>query len=124
MNILHREGSVEHLLVISAIVLSTLVLAFRPAWILESGMRCGMQMFLGLKCPFCGMTRDFSAILHGQPATQNPCSWFAFVVVYLIYPVLLLGAVSTGRLRIFYGKRMHQMIAVGLLAMAILNNLN
>ncbi len=54
-----------HLWLICGLAAATLLLAFRPGWIVDAGYHCQMQALLGLRCPFCGMTRDFAAMLHG-----------------------------------------------------------
>jgi hypothetical protein len=85
-------GLAPHLLVLALIAAGTLLLACWPQAILHAGYRCGFQMLLGIRCPFCGMTRDFAAILHGGRPAQNPFSWPAVCAVYLLYPVAVFAA--------------------------------
>lgn len=112
-----------HLIVLGALVLATLVLELWPHGIVGAGYRCGMQLLLGLHCPFCGMTRDFAAILHGQRPTLNPCSWAAAVMVYVVYPTAVLAAWRKRRLDWFYCRASRCGLAVALAVMLVLNNL-
>jgi hypothetical protein len=113
-----------HLLLIAGLAVATLVLALRPGWIVDAGYRCQMQILLGLRCPFCGMTRDFAAILHGGKAGLNPCSWLAAVVVYVVYPASVAFAWWAGRLDVFSSKAMKSGVVLGLAVMLVLNNLH
>jgi hypothetical protein len=112
-----------HLWVLGAMLLSTLVLAAWPQAVLGAGYRCGMQMLLGLRCPFCGMTRDFAAMLHGNKPAENPCSWIVAVVLYVVYPAAVSMAWSRKRLDWFYGRALGCGVAVALVVMTVLNNL-
>ena len=112
-----------HLVVLAAALLATLVLWIWPQGVVHTGYRCGMQVLLGLNCPFCGMTRDFAAILHGQRPTLNPCSWAAAVMVYVVYPTVLLMAWRKKRLDWFYCRTSRCGLAVALAVMLVLNNL-
>jgi hypothetical protein len=112
-----------HLWLIVGLVAATLVLAFRPGWIVDAGYRCQLQVLFGLRCPFCGMTRDFAAILHGARPALNPCSWFAAAVVYVMYPAGLAVAWRRGRLDAFRSMALRNAMAVVLMVMLVLNNL-
>jgi hypothetical protein len=111
-----------HLLVLAAVAAGTLLLACCPQVILQAGYRCGLQMLLGVRCPFCGMTRDFAAILHGGRPTQNPCSWFAACAVYLLYPLAVLAAWKRNRLEIFHSKPARTGVIAVLVVMLVINN--
>jgi hypothetical protein len=112
-----------HLVVLGAMLVCTLVLAIWPQGVLHAGYRCGMQMLLGLRCPFCGMTQDFSSMLHGRKPVQNPCSWIAAAVVYVVYPTAVLVAWRRKRLDWFHGRALGCGVAVALVQMTVLNNL-
>lgn len=112
-----------HLWLIAGLAAATLVLAFRPGWLVDAGYRCQMQVLFGLRCPFCGMTRDFAAMLHGAKPVLNPGSWFAAVAVYVIYPVGLAVAWRRGRLDAFQSTALRSASAVVLVVMLVLNNL-
>ena len=113
-----------HLWVMSAMLVGTLVLALWPRYVLDAGYQCGMQILLGLRCPFCGMTRDFAAMLHGDRPTENPCSWIAALVVYVVYPITVLVAWRNQRLDWFHSRILGCSVAVALVLMAMLNNLH
>jgi hypothetical protein len=117
------RGLVPHLAVLAAMAVGTAVLAVWPQWVVHAGYRCELQMLVGLRCPFCGMTRDFSAMLHGGRATLNPCSWPAALVVYGVYPVAVVVAWRAGRLDVFHSEAVRRAAAVALAAMLVVNNL-
>jgi len=114
---------VPHLCVMGAIAVCTVALAVWPEAVVHTGYRCGIQVLLGLRCPFCGMTRDFAAMLHGELPTQNRCSWIALLVVYGVYPIAVLVARRRRRLHWFYGRALRCGVAVALAVMMVLNNL-
>jgi hypothetical protein len=111
-----------HLFVIGLIVMGTLVLAFWPQWVMQADYRSLMQTLLGIRCPFCGMTRDFAAILHGGRPALNPCSSMAAGVVYGVYPIAVLAAWRTGRLNWFHSKAVQGIVGIALAAMMVANN--
>lgn len=119
---LDREW-VPHLMVLGMVLVGTLVLRWWPQGVVHAGYRCGLQMLLGLRCPFCGMTRDFAAMLHGRRPMLNPCSWVAALVVYVVYPTALLMAWRNKRLDWFSCRASRCGIAVALAVMLVLNNL-
>ena len=69
------------------------------------------------------MTRDFTAILHGQQPHLNPFSRLAAITIYLIYPVAFFWAWSRQKLSVFHLPVVHGAIAVALVVMLIGNNL-
>jgi hypothetical protein len=111
-----------HLLALAGVVAATLVLACWPQAILNAGYRCGLQMLAGLRCPFCGMTRDFASMLHGNRPTQNPFSWVAACVVYLLYPAAVFAAWKSNRLELFYSHAARVALVVVLAVMLVANN--
>lgn len=111
-----------HLTVLAAIAVGTLLLACWPQAILQGGYRCELQMLAGLRCPFCGMTRDFAAILHGGRPAENPCSWLAAGAVYLLYPAALFTAWRWNRLDLFYSRAARAAVGVVLAVMLVVNN--
>jgi hypothetical protein len=112
-----------HLVVLGAMIVFTVVLALWPQSILHVGYQCQLRALLGLRCPFCGMTRDFATMLHGGRPTLNPCSWFAALVVYGVYPAAVALAWRRKRLDVFHSASVARMVAVALAAMLVLNNL-
>src|ERR1700761_3055687 len=93
-----RAAYMPHLYILGCIVVASVLLRFLPASALAHAPSCIFHAVTGLNCPFCGMTRDFTAILHGQKPQLNPFSWMAAVVIYLVYPLLFLWAVLRQRL--------------------------
>jgi hypothetical protein len=112
-----------HLWMFAAIAACTAMLAAGPQWILQAGYRCELQTLAGLRCPFCGMTRDFAAMLHGARPEQNPCSWLAAVVVYFVYPAAVLVGWRRRRLQFFHGAAVKFGVMTVLAAILVLNNL-
>jgi hypothetical protein len=111
-----------HLFVMGLIVMGTLVLTFWPQWVMQADYRSMMQTLLGIRCPFCGMTRDFAAMLHGGRPALNPCSWMAAGVVYSVYPIAVLAAWRTGRLNWFHSKTARGIVGITLAVMMVANN--
>jgi hypothetical protein len=114
---------IPHLWVLAGLVVATVVLAVWPHWVVQAGYRCELQTLFGLRCPFCGMTRDFAAMLHGGRPSLNPCSWVAAVAVYGVYPVALAVAWRAGRLDVFRSEAVRRGMVVALGAMLVVNNL-
>jgi hypothetical protein len=102
---------------------ATLVLRVRPEWVLGLGLHCGLETLFGLKCPFCGMTRDFAAMLHGHRPALNPASAFMACVVYGVYPVAVAAAWRRRRFDWFSKPWVYRVLAVCLVTMFLLNNL-
>jgi hypothetical protein len=111
-----------HLFVLAGLAVGTLLLVCWPQAILHAGYRCELQSLLGIRCPFCGMTRDFAAILHRGRPTLNPCSWFAACAAYLLYPAAVIAAWKSNRLDVFYSRSARAAIALTLAVMLVANN--
>ena len=113
-----------HLGIIAFIFTAALVLALQPQWILGHTSPCVMLSVFHIKCPFCGMTRDFVAILHGQLPTLNPSSWVSLAALYLGYPFAFLLAWRKRRLdNMFLQPVVCKVGLVCLVLMCIANNL-
>src|ERR1700735_3684085 len=91
-----------HLLVMGMMVLGTAVLALWPQIVMQADYCSMLQTLAGIRCPFCGMTRDFAAMLHGARPSLNPCSGLAAGVMYGVYPIAVLVAWRTDRLAWFH----------------------
>jgi Protein of unknown function (DUF2752) len=111
-----------HLWMLAAIAAGTALLAAWPQWVIHAGYRCELQMLMGLRCPFCGMTRDFAAMLHGRRPALNPCSWVAAAAVYGVYPAAVLVGWQRKRLDVFYSRAVRSGVVVALAVMLVLNN--
>jgi hypothetical protein len=118
-----RDQRRTHYFILGAIVLLTALLRFCPDWVLLHSPGCVMKTYLHLSCPFCGMTRDFVAILHGNKPEFNRFSWMAIVVVYLVYPSLFFWARGTRRLSVFHQPATYRLVGAVLLLMFAVNNL-
>lgn len=111
-----------HLLLLAAIAAATLLLALWPQVVLYAGYTCQLQALFGLRCPFCGMTRDFAAMLHGRAPALNPSSMAAAAVVWLLYPASVFAAWRTRRLSWFSSGFTRCTVVVALVVMLLLNN--
>jgi Protein of unknown function (DUF2752) len=111
-----------HLAAMAAMVAGTLALALWPHAVLAAGYRCQLQTLLGIRCPFCGMTRDFAAILHGGRPTLNPSSWFAACAAYLLYPAAVFAAWKWNRLEVFHSRAARGTVILVLAVMLVVNN--
>jgi len=111
-----------HLGVLICIAALTIVLYYWPEWVLRLPLACVMRSWLGMRCPFCGMTRDFVTILHGRSPALNVFSWPAAVVIYGIYPPMVLWLWRRGRLDWFYRPVVRRTVVVALVAMFAVNN--
>jgi len=118
-----RDKCRTHYFILGSIVVMTALLRFCPCWVLLHSPGCVMKTYLHLSCPFCGMTRDFVAILHRHKPEFNRFSWTAFAVVYLVYPALFVWARSIRRLSVFHHPAMYRLVCAALLLMFAVNNL-
>jgi hypothetical protein len=111
-----------HLGAITFLYAAALVLALRPQWAMGLSLQCVMLTIFHIKCPFCGMTRDFVAILHGHLSTLNPFSWATLAALYLGYPCVFLLTWRKQRLDIFYQPLVYKVGCAGLVLMCLVNN--
>jgi hypothetical protein len=112
-----------HLGAIAFLYAAAIILALRPQWVTGVAPQCAMLAVFHIKCPFCGMTRDFVAILHGQLPTLNPFSWPAVAALYLGYPCVFLLAWKKRRLDLFYRPGVYKVGLAVLVLMCVVNNL-
>lgn len=117
-----RREWLPHIVLLAATVLSTAFLAFWPEAIDHAGYQCMLHTLTGLRCPFCGMTRDFAALLHGGHVPLNPCSRATMLAIYGFYPAALLTAWRTGRLHWFHSRAVRIGVVVALGLMMVANN--
>ena len=112
-----------HFIILALIVMLNAILRINPEWAMGLSYQCLMKSVFHLKCPFCGMTRDFAAILRGHPPELNPFSWAAVVFIYCVYPVAVVWACLRGRADMFQRPMVYKVLAVTLLVMFVVNNL-
>lgn len=108
---------------LASIAAATAVLLLWPHAVLGAGYECVLHALFGIRCPFCGMTRDFWAMLHGQRPAENPCSAVAAAVVYGVYPAAVAWAAWRGRLDVFHSRRVRYGVVAALGVMLVVNNL-
>jgi len=78
MNPDNSIGPKQHVWVLCGLLLGGLLLACFPNALLGLQYQCVLHRITGLRCPFCGMTRDFILMAHGSFPRQNPGSlWVA-----------------------------------------------
>lgn len=121
-NLVGNRDLRPHLLVLAGIAAATLVLSLWPQVVLQAGYTCELQTLFGIRCPFCGMTRDFAAMLHGHPPSLNPSSWAAAVVVWLLYPAAVLAAWRKQLFSWFSSRAARCSLVTLLFVMMVLNN--
>ena len=120
---LRQNPWASHLAVLASMLGATLALELWPRQLTTLGNRCVMSLVFGIRCPFCGMTRDFALMLHGHAPVNNPSSWLALVAVYAVYPAMLLWAVRTGRTNIFSNPVISRALLAAVGMMWVANNL-
>ena len=69
-------GPKQHALAIGGLVLCGMVAACVPNAVLVVQYQCMLHWMTGVRCPFCGMTRDFILMAHGSLPRNNPGSLF------------------------------------------------
>jgi Protein of unknown function (DUF2752) len=92
-----------------------------PELILRLPLQCLLVRLTGLKCPFCGMTRDFVGMLHGRFPGHNPFS-AATAVVWVGYPASVFRAWRNGT-TLVCPDIVRQLVGPVMLLMMIVNNL-
>lgn len=120
----HHWGAKEHLLILSCIYLVGAVLAFTPHAVLELHYRCLLNTATGIRCPFCGMTRDFILMFHGSLPRNNPGSLLVAIAGYLVYPVWFIVATLCRPSWLVISRTIVQELLIGVLvALFMCNNL-
>jgi len=117
-------GPRQHALAVGFVVFGSLLLAFAPHAVLGMHYECVLHSMTGLRCPFCGMTRDFMLMTHGSLPRNNPGSLMVAFGLYVVYPLWLLIAVPRRRCWLLLPRE--SVIKALMVAMAVLfvcNNL-
>jgi len=94
-------GPRQHRLAIGGLALAGIVLACVPKALLGLQYQCMLHWMTGLRCPFCGMTRDFILMAHGAMPRNNPGSLAVALALYVAYPIWLVLAELRGRSHLF-----------------------
>jgi uncharacterized protein DUF2752 len=114
----------QHLLAMAFLSLSGVVLAFSPNIILRLQYQCMLHRITGLRCPFCGMTRDFILMAHGSLPHNNPGSLVMAVTLYVAYPAwLLLAALRHRSWLLIQHDRLINAVIVAMALLFVCNNL-
>jgi hypothetical protein len=85
-------GPRQHLLLLGCICLAGIILASAPDAVLGLHYQCLLSRVARIRCPFCGMTRDFILMSKGSLPRNNPGSLFMAVAGYVVYPFWLVVA--------------------------------
>jgi len=89
-------GPKQHAVVLGCLLLAGLALTWMPNVLLGMQYQCVLHALTGIRCPFCGMTRDFILMAHGSFPQNNPGSLFVALALYCGYPVWLASAARRG----------------------------
>lgn len=117
-------GAKQHALAIGGLVLCGLVAAFVPNAVLGLQYQCMLHWMTGLRCPFCGMTRDLILMAHGSLPQNNPGSLLIVLALYVAYPMWLIVAALGGRSRLLVRRDgVIRGLAVTMAVLFICNNL-
>lgn len=117
-------GPKQHLLVMGGLVFGGLVLACLPNAVLGLQYQCMLHRMTGLRCPFCGMTRDFILMAHGSLPRNNPSSLVVALALYVAYPLWLVKAALGGQFRLLIRReRLMHALLIAMLLLFVANNL-
>ncbi len=115
-------GPTEHLLLLGSIFLVGIALACLPQAVLGLHYQCALRMFTGIKCPFCGMTRDFILMSQGFLPKNNPGSLTLAVAAYVGYPLWLAVAASCRPDRLLISRKSVRGVLAGILLVLFIGN--
>lgn len=117
-------GPRQHMLLLALLALSGILLACAPRTVLDLHYQCVLHALTGLRCPFCGMTRDFALMLHEQRPQNNPGSPLLALALYVVYPAWLLTAALHRRgWPLLDREKAVRALAVSMAALFVCNNL-
>src|SRR5271166_968584 len=117
-------GPREHLLLLGCIYLAGVVLTFAPHSVMVLHYQCLLSLATGIRCPFCGMTRDFVLMAKGSVPTNNPGSLFIALAGYVVYPAwFTVAALCRPTLLWVSRERARKAVVATMLVLFVCNNL-
>jgi Protein of unknown function (DUF2752) len=85
-------GLRQHALLLGGIYAAGIILLCAPNAVLGLHYQCMLNTLTGIRCPFCGMTRDLILMSQGFLPRNNPGSLSVAVGAYVAYPIWFLVA--------------------------------
>jgi len=117
-------GPKQHGLAMGLLLFGGLLLVCTPNAVLGLRYQCVLHQLTGLRCPFCGMTRDFILMAHGSWPQNNPGSLVLALALYCAYPVWLAMSARRGPSRMLVQRdRVIRALVVVMVLLFIGNNL-
>ena len=117
-------GPRQHLLLMGCLFLGGIIIAFAPDAVLGLHYQCLLSRVTGVRCPFCGMTRDFILMSKGLLPRNNPGSLFVALAAYLGYPLWILAATICGRSSLLISReKALRVLTVVMVVLLVCNNL-
>jgi Protein of unknown function (DUF2752) len=117
-------GPKQHLLLLGCICLAGIILTCAPNAVLGLDYQCLLSRATGVRCPFCGMTRDFILMSKGSLPRNNPGSLVVAVAGYVGYPVWVVGAaLCRPALLLVSRRRVVEALTAVIMALFVCNNL-
>lgn len=116
-------GPKQHRLAIGGLALGGMLLACVPQALLGLQYQCMLHWMTGLRCPFCGMTRDFILMAHGAMPRNNPGSLVVALALYVAYPMWLAIAELRGSRLLVPREGVISGLVIAMVLLFVCNNL-
>lgn len=117
-------GPTQHLLLLGCIAVAGVILVCAPRAILGLHYECLLSRITGVRCPFCGMTRDFILMLQGSLPRNNPGSLFVAVAGFVVYPAWFMVATLCRPSSVVISRRIaRELLITGMVVLFVCNNL-
>jgi hypothetical protein len=117
-------GPKQHWLLLGCVALAAIIIAWAPHAILGLHYQCLLSRATGIRCPFCGMTRDFILMSRGSLPRYNPGSLFVALAGYVVYPVWFAAAALCKPSSLLVSrKRVVQVLTAAIMILFVCNNL-
>ena len=115
-------GPQQHMLILGGLLLAAVILIWAPDTVLGVHYQCLLSRITGIRCPFCGMTRDFILMSSGILPRHNPASLFVAIVAYIGYPLWILIATFRGPRSLYMSREMILRFLPAVMAVLIVCN--